>query len=275
MGADIKKLKGRIRSIDSTLHLTKAMGLVASSKIRKANEAMAASKEYANGAEAIISRLAGEPACRNNPYLRKPQDGSDKEKLIVIAGDRGLAGGYNAGIFRTLCDYPNKDIAEIIPIGKKACDRLGEGFISAETFTYEEAHGLAVRLCEEFTAGEFDRLTVICTEYVSMMSQVPRTVTVFPLEAKDSNDSSSASIVFEPGEDEVLRSFVPDYVTGLIIACVRESFASEVSARRVAMDSAGKNAQQMIDDLKLEYNRARQSMITQEITEIVAGASPN
>ncbi len=277
MGADIKKLKNRIRSIDSTLHLTKAMGLVASSKIRRANEAMAASKEYASGAEAIISRLAAEPACRNNPYLRKPEGDSSREKIIIIAGDRGLAGGYNAGIFRTLRDYPNKNIAEIIPIGKKACDRLGEGYMSAETFSYEEAHPLAVRLCEEFTEGRFDRLTVICTEYVSMMSQVPRTVTIFPLTANDTakDEKSAASIVFEPGEDEVLRSFVPDYVTGLIIACVRESFASEVSARRVAMDSAGKNAKQMIDDLQLEYNRARQSMITQEITEIVAGADAN
>lgn len=273
MGADIKKLKGRIRSIDSTLHLTKAMGLVASSKIRKANEAMAASKEYANGAAEIISRLAAETSCRNNPYLRKSE--GSREKLIVIAGDRGLAGGYNAGIFRTLRDYPNKDIAEMIPIGKKACDRLGEGFISAETFSYEEAHSLGVRLCKEFVNGEFDKLTVICTEYVSMMSQVPRAVPIFPLEAESSAEKSAVSFVFEPSEDEVLRSFVPDYVTALLIACVRESFASEVSARRVAMDSAGKNAKQMIDDLQLEYNRARQSMITQEITEIVAGAGAN
>ncbi|SDA09413.1 F-type H+-transporting ATPase subunit gamma [Ruminococcus sp. YE71] len=276
MGADIKKLKGRIRSIDSTLHLTKAMGLVASSKIRKANEAMDAAKEYSNGAHAIISRLAAEPACRKNPYLRQPEKSEGgREKLIVIAGDRGLAGGYNAGIFRTLRDYPNKDIAEIIPVGKKSCDRLGDGFMSAETFSYEEAHGLAVRLCEEFVAGEFDRLTIICTEYVSMMSQVPRAVEVFPITADGSAEKSEACIVFEPSEDEVLRSFVPDYITGLIIACVRESFASEVSARRVAMDSAGKNAKQMIDDLQLEYNRARQSMITQEITEIVAGAGAN
>lgn len=268
MGADIKKLKGRIRSIDSTLHLTKAMGLVASSKIRRANEAMDAAEEYAKGAGEIIMRLAAEPACRRNPYLRQPEGGGGKRKLVVIAGDRGLAGGYNAGIFRTLRDYPE---AEIVPIGKKACDRLGDGYMSAEQFSYDEAHGLALDLCREFADGEIDRVDILCTEYISMMSQQPRIVTVFPL-TKPEDGVTSASIVFEPSEDEVLRSFVPDYVTGLIIACVRESFASEVAARRVAMDSAGKNAKQMIDDLQLEYNRARQAMITQEITEIVAGA---
>lgn len=271
MGADIKKLKNRIKSIDSTLHLTKAMGLVASSKIRRANEAMFASREYAASAGEIISRLSAEPACRRDPYLRQDEECGGKTKLIVIAGDRGLAGGYNAGIFRTIRDDESLNGAEMIPIGKKACDRLGDGYISAETFSYEQAHELALTLCEGFAAKKFDRVRILCTEYISMMSQQPRIVEVFPL-SSDRSEKASASMVFEPSEDAVLHSFVPDYVTGLLIACVRESFASEVAARRVAMDSAGKNAKQMIDDLQLEYNRARQSIITQEITEIVAGS---
>ena len=274
MGADIKKLKGRIRSIDSTLHLTKAMGLVASSKIRKANAAMNAANDYADAAGEIIRRLAAEEGCRSNKYLRQPEDPDKDRILIVIAGDRGLAGGYNAGIFRTLRDYGST--SQIIPIGKKACDKLGheDGYISAENFSYEQASELSDRLCKAFAEGETDCVEVLCTEYINMMTQQPRIVRLFPL-AKDESSVSGGSTEFEPDEDTVMSTFMSDYITGMITALVRESFASEVAARRVAMDNAGKNAQQMIDDLKLEYNRARQAIITQEITEIVAGAGEN
>ena len=272
MGADIKKLKGRIRSIDSTLHLTKAMGLVASSKIRRANEAMNAAREYSDAARQIVETLAAEQACRRNKYLRRPDDTSSRRVVVVIAGDRGLAGGYNAGIFRTLRDGDFSG-AELIPIGKKACDKLGEGYSSAETFGFEQAKELSDRLCELFAEEKTDCVEVLCTEYINMMTHQPRIVRLFPLETKEGEGGGSDAVtVFEPSEEEVLNTFMPDYVAGVLTALVRESFASEVAARRVAMDNAGKNAQQMIDDLKLEYNRARQSIITQEITEIVAGA---
>ena len=273
MGADIKKLKGRIRSIDSTLHLTKAMGLVASSKIRKANDAMNAANDYADAASEIIKRLAGEEGCRSNIYLRRPEEPFKKRILVVIAGDRGLAGGYNAGIVRTRRDYEGAAGAEIIPIGKKACDKLGEGYTSAESFSYEQASELSERLCSAFADGDTDCVEVLCTEYINMMTQQPRIVRLFPLEKGETDEGGSTE--FEPDEDKVMSTFMSDYITGMLTSLVRESFASEVSARRVAMDNAGKNAQQMIDDLKLEYNRARQAIITQEITEIVAGAGEN
>ncbi|MCR5122244.1 MAG: ATP synthase F1 subunit gamma [Ruminococcus sp.] len=276
MGADIKKLKGRIRSIDSTLHLTKAMGLVASSKIRKANDAMNAANDYAEAAGDIIRRLAAEEGCRSNKYLRKPEEPFAKRILIVVAGDRGLAGGYNAGIFRTLRDNEDTKGTEIIPIGKKACDKLGceGGYASAENFSFENASELSDKLCRAFAEGETDCVEVLCTEYINMMTHQPRIVRLFPLE-KGSEKDSGGTTEFEPNEDKVMNTFMSDYITGMLTALVRESFASEVAARRVAMDNAGKNAQQMIDDLKLEYNRARQSIITQEITEIVAGAGEN
>ncbi|MBR1724416.1 MAG: ATP synthase F1 subunit gamma [Ruminococcus sp.] len=276
MGADIKKLRVRIRSIDSTLHLTKAMGLVASSKIRRATDAMNAANTYIEAADEMIARLTDDPTCKRSPYLR--ETGGERVKLIVIAGDRGLAGGYNNGIFRTVRDMELPEGTEIIPIGKKACDRYGEGYISAETFTYEEAEELAERLCREFVEGEYDRAAVVSTEYINLMTQTPMVTELLPLshsgEDKQHSDSESAgaSFVYEPSEEEIFTSFIPQYIAASIIARVRESFASEVSARRVAMDSAGKNAKQMIDDLQLEYNRARQAIITQEITEIVAGA---
>lgn len=265
MGADIKSLRTRIKSVDSTLHLTKAMGLVASSKIRRATEAMLKSRDYANSLGGLINQLIDCPDCKKSPYMIKRDTG--RTRIIVVAGDRGLAGGYNANIFRFCRDYEN---AEFIPVGKRACERFGKPHNSAEMFSSADAVKLAEKLCADYVNAEYDRLGIICTKYVSIMSQEPQIHWIFPLE-KDEN-SVSASVVFEPDEETILNTAVKEYVSGRIVAAVRESFASEVAARRCAMDSAGKNAQQMIDDLQLEYNRARQGAITQELTEIVAGS---
>lgn len=266
MGVDTKKLRNRIKSVDSTLHLTTAMGLVASSKIRRAMEAKQKSGEYADMIENVIQNLADCRECSNSPYIAK----NDEEKLciIVIAGDRGLAGGYNNNIFRLSRQYPQ---AEFIAVGKRACDIYGGEYTSAEHFSFEQASSLSKKLCERFKNGEITRLSIISTEYISMMSQEAKIEQILPLE-KSEEKSDITGIVFEPDQLSVLNTAVPLYVTGRIVAAVRESFASEVAARRCAMDSAGKNAKQMIDDLQLQYNRARQSAITQEITEIVAGS---
>ncbi|MBQ3557541.1 MAG: ATP synthase F1 subunit gamma [Oscillospiraceae bacterium] len=265
MGADIKQLRTRIKSVDSTLHLTKAMGLVASSKIRKATESMNKGKAYADALGEMIVRLANSEDCRKTPYMAKRE--GDRTCLVVVAGDRGLAGGYNANIFRLLRQYPD---AEIIPIGKRACDRFGGRLHHAEHYNHADAMALAQTLCQRFCAEDFDRLGVVCTRYHSMMSQEAYVNWLLPLVPEERGRADDA--IFEPDAPTVLNAVIPEYIAGMILSCVKESFASEVAARRVAMDSAGKNAQEMIDRLGLEYNRARQSAITQEITEIVAGS---
>jgi F-type H+-transporting ATPase subunit gamma len=264
MGADTKALRTRIKSVDSTLHLTKAMGLVASSKIRKANDAMQKGRSYVKSLEEILDVLTACPECKKSPYMRAE---GDRTRLIVIAGDRGLAGGYNANVFRLAKEYPT---AEMIPIGKRACDRFGKEPVSSESFSGADAFQLAKVQCEDFTRGEYDKLGIISTRYVSMMTQEAMIRWVFPL--SPGTEQEGASVLFEPDEATILEAAIPEYVAGLIAMSVRESFASEVAARRMAMDSAGKNAGQMIEDLQLQYNRARQSAITQEITEIVAGS---
>ena len=266
MGADIKSLRTRIKSVTSTQQLTRAMGLVASSKIRKATERMFHGRDYAAALEQVLSALTASPECAHSPYMQVREGG--KTRLIVIAGDRGLAGGYNANVFRTVREYPD---ADIIPIGKRACDRFGGEMRPCEKFDSRDAYELAVTLCNDFAAGEYDRLGILYTRYVSMMSQVPEVQWILPLTRAE--DAKSATALFEPDETTILATAVPEYVTGRIVAAVRESFASEVVARRMAMDSAGKNAAEMLADLQLQYNRARQSSITQEITEIVAGAN--
>ena len=264
MGADTKVLRTRIKSVHSTLHLTKAMGLIASSKIRKANDAMTKGRAYAENLDAVLRSLTASPECAGSPYMRS---GGDRTRLIIIAGDRGLAGGYNANIFRLAREYPT---AEFIPLGKRACDKFGRETVSSEHFTAQDAVRLADELCADFTAGRYDRLGILCTRYVSIMTQEATVKWLFPLSPADADTRGPA--VFEPDEKTILETAIPAYVAGQIIAAVRESFASEVAARRMAMDSAGKNAAQMIEDLQLQYNRARQGAITQEITEIVAGS---
>lgn len=264
MGGNTKTLRTRIKSVDSTLHLTKAMGLVASSKIRRATESMNRGREYSRALEETVADLSCVEECRKSPYMAKR--GGGKTCLAVIAGDRGLAGGYNANIFRLMREFSD---VEVIPIGKRACDRWGGKLLFAEKFNYSDAREIAEKVCRDFAEGEIDRFGIVCTKYHSLMSQEAEVKWLLPLER---SEKKSVGAIFEPDEITVLNAIIPEYITGMLMACVKESFACEVAARRVAMDSAGKNAQEMIDALGLEYNRARQSAITQEITEIVAGS---
>ncbi len=265
MGADIKNLRLRIKSVDSTLHLTKAMGLVASSKIRRANEGMENGLEYMSAVSNMMDMLSNSAECQKSPFMQS-KDGS-RIRLIVIAGDRGLCGGYNANIFRMVRDFPD---AEIIPIGKRAAEHYSGEFVSSEKYSCRQGYDLAVELCRDFEEDKYDSLGIISTKYISVMTQEATLSWVLPFEKK--NKKTNNTVLFEPDESEILKTAVIEYVSGVIMACVRESFACEVAARRMAMDNAGKNAKQMIDDLTLSYNRARQGAITQEITEIVAGS---
>ena len=295
MAKDIKSLRTRIKSFDSTLHLTGAMGLVASSKIKRACDAMYASRDYSAGISEITMSLAASPECRKSPFFglaKSDAENTDEEqdlkeekrftktRLIVIAGDRGLCGGYNANVFRTVRTL---DEFEIKPIGKRSYDKYhvsdegnedetteDNGYLSSEHFSYDEALEEAEVSCKDFLEGRIDRVLVVYNRYVSIMSQEPALFQLLPLERD--NGAKEFGGICEPDADVILQNLVPEYFASKLYALVKESFACEVAARRMAMDSAKKNAQQMIDDLKLEYNRARQSTITQEITEIVSGA---
>ena len=263
MGADTRALRTRIKSVNSTRHLTSAMGLVASSKIRRADQNMRAAVAYADAVQEVMTALLSAPECARSRYAAAT---GDRTRLIVIAGDRGLAGGYNANVFRLAATLPD---AEVIPIGRRACDRYGAPFVSSEHFASEDANRLAKTLCADFAAGRFDRLAIIDTHYVSLLTQQARLRTILPLQRPEKAETHA--VLFEPSETAIWETAVREYVAGMLMAAVRESFASEVAARRTAMDSADKNAVAMIDRLTLAYNQARLSAFTQEITEIVAG----
>lgn len=293
MAKDIKVLRKKIKSFDSTLHLTGAMGLVASSKIRKATDAMLESRKYLNAITDVIDDLKKCPECKRSPYfgpIKKVKEEETVEvseekkapstRLIVIAGDRGLCGGYNANVFRLVRDM---DDIDVIPIGKRAFDRyttdlnetdddMAENnvFASSEYYSYEEAMTLARELTKDFHDGKYDKLGIVYNRYVSIMTQEPEVKWLLPLSRPEAGEVSTG--IFEPEPMTLLEDLVPQYVAGILFALIKESFACEVAARRMAMDSAKKNATQMIEDLQLEYNRVRQGKITQEITEIVAGS---
>ncbi len=284
--------------MDSTLHLTKAKKLVAAGKIRKATEQLSASRRYCEAVRTVVGALSRADECANSLYVQGPApEKQGKRVVIVVAGDRGLAGGYNANVFR-LADSEPCD--EIIPIGRRSVDRAANHapekkselcYQITEHFKQEDSKALAESLCERYLAGEIARLEIVSTTYVTIMTQTAVRSTLLPLKdcvlpesrrmgfremKADGGDmpeaQSTVLMEFEPSPKEVMDVAIPEYLSSIIYGLVRESFASEIAARRVAMDNATKNGYVMKDNLELEYNRARQGAITQEIVEIVAGA---
>lgn len=266
MAGNTKVLRSRIKSVSSTLQLTRAMELVASSKIRRASQAMLYGRKYDEALDSAFQALLSDGDVQKSAYFQEYPDQEDV--ILVIAGDRGLAGGYNANVFRLAAEYEG---ARFIPIGKRVCDHFGKAPVSSEKFTASQAQDLAKEILSEFRAGNIRRFGILYTRYQSVIVQKATLSWILPFQAPESATAPKA-LIFEPDAQTVLTAAAKTYLAGKIITAVRESFMSEVTARRMAMDSAGKNAKEMIDALGLAYNRARQGAITQEITEIVAGS---
>lgn len=280
-GASMKDIKLRIKSVESTMQITKAMELVASSKLRKAKERVERCRPYFNILHKTLTDIAQNNTEFTSPFVQSRP--VKKVCYIIIAGDRGLAGGYNNNVFKTVvADMGDKAVC-VLPIGKKAveyCERRGYEILSkdymiAEDVGINDCYEIARLLGKAFLAGQFDELYMGYTKFVSMLSQEPQIMKVLPLslEKKEGKASSSRMLtIYEPSSESVFNTIVPEYISGMVYGALSESWASELGARRSAMDAASKNAGEMIDNLSLKYNRARQGAITQEITEIVAGA---
>lgn len=274
-GASMNDIKARIKSVESTMQITKAMELVATSKLRRAKEKAERTRPfYEVLGKAIDDVLASEDA---NESVWCERRAVNRTLYIVIAGDRGLAGGYNANVFRLAESIAKDGEATFIPIGKKALEyyRHRDRSICTEDFEYASTLGVSSaielgRLASSgFLNGSYDRVVLVYTKFVSMLTQAPVYEQLLPLEREASKGGAPESDI-EP--EVMLESIVPYYVGGVIYSALTESLASEQGARRTAMNAANKNASEMIDTLMLRYNRARQAIITQEITEIVSGA---
>ena len=282
MAANMKSVKLRIKSVQSTMQITKAMELVASSKLRKAKERAETCRPYFQELHKTLSGIAHENTDFSSNYAKEAAN--EKVCYVMIAGDRGLAGGYNTNVFKALeADSAGKEFV-VLPIGKRAVDYcvrkkipcVTEAFAEVADVSVADCFEIANLLCTEFQKNTFGHIDLCYTTFVSMLSQQPKVIPALPLVdlATDEEHVKSRNlIVYEPSAEEVFDAIVPEYLAGLIYGGVCESLASELAARRMAMESATSNAEEMISDLTLKYNRARQGSITQELTEIIAGAN--
>ena len=280
MAGSMKDIKLRIKSVESTMQITKAMELVASSKMRRAKERVEHSRPYFETLHKTLTEIAAADPRARNPYLRRAE--IKKTLLIVIAGDRGLAGGYNSNVLRQ-AQQKAGDVV-VLPIGKRSAEYFvhhevplfTQEVLLAADITVGECFQLARRITEGYCKGEYDAVKICYTRFDSMMTQTASTMEVLPLSIEPTEQQKAearrSQILYKPSSEEVFSAIIPEYVAGVVYGAVCESVASELAARRTAMDAATKNAGEMIDHLNLYYNRARQAAITQEITEIVAGA---
>jgi len=278
-GVSTKEIKNRIRSMESTKQITKAMEMVAASKLRRAQAQVANSRPYFEIMYSVIRDIAGNSQDASLPYLRSVRQGDKKIAYIVIAGDRGLAGGYNSNILKMCYAEMAGTDSVVLPIGKKALDffrarkanLFSECYPEAEDVSVGDCFSIAKNLCRAFRAGEFDEIRIGYTKFVSVLSQTPMTMKLLPLEEIAQTEEKSSEMLYEPGSEEVFEAIIPEYLGGILYGALCECRAAEQAARRTAMDSATQNADDMIADLSLKFNQARQAAITQEITEIVAG----
>lgn len=278
-GVSTKEIKTRIRSMESTRQITRAMEMVASAKLRKAQTQALHCRPYFETLYATMWDIVNHDRDFSSPYLAGRS--GNKAAFIVISGDRGLAGGYNSNVLKLLSAQMESKDATILPIGKKGADYfkahkipvLTENYTTAETVNIGDCFSVAKQLCKAYLQGEYDKVYVVYTDFRSVLSQETRCLQLLPLEKQgDAPSGTVQEMLYEPDSETVFAAIVPEYLGGVLYGALCESRASEQAARRTAMDAATQNAQEMIEGLSLQFNRARQAAITQEITEIIAGS---
>ena len=277
-GASMKDIKLRIKSVESTMQITKAMQLVATSKLRRAKERMESSKPYGAVSRQALQAAVLRCADQNVPYVAERP--LRRRLYIVIAGERGLAGGYNSNVFKAVAAHSGNVAYCVLPLGRKAIEKYHRAGTELLSDQYGRVENLSVKLCyrlarlvtDGYLQERYDDVWLVYTSFRSMMSQEVQVEKLLPVPPAEADPERHVDTVYEMEPAETLERFVPDFLAGRLYSALCDSFVSEVASRRMAMDSATKNAGAMISDLTLRYNRARQGAITQEITEIVAGA---
>ena len=284
MAANTRDIRRRIKSVKNTSQITKAMQMVAAAKMRKAQNAATAGRSYADLLRKVLSSLAGRVEEGAHPLLSERE--VKKELVLVIATDKGLCGALNTNLFREVAKFdPARTI--FVVVGKKATQYLSRSgrqiiaeFNLKENFHFLEAKQVSKFCMEKFMTGEVDKVTVVFTDFVNTLTQVPRARTILPIssfeiadvlgsaETKVATAENTTDYIFEPSSKSVLESVLPHYVHFQVYQMVLDSRASEHSARMVAMKNATDNAKQLIKDLTLEYNKIRQAAITTELLEI-------
>ncbi len=280
--ASMRDIKRRKSSIQSTQQITKAMKLVATVKLQKARMRAENCDHYFHRMYDTIHSILARTGVIRHPYLQKGQ--SDKKAVVIISSNRGLAGGYNANVARKLMDYGfSGEEVLLYAVGRKARDYLiRRGYALEKDYSdviddpkYGDAEMIGGDILEAFTSGKAGELYLVYTEFKNTVSQEPAVMQLLPVDPGEMSMDRTEKLTpmnYEPDEETVLGELIPLYINSLIYGAMMESVASENSARMQAMDNATGNAEEMIEELSLLYNRARQNSITQELTEIIAGA---
>ncbi|ANY66917.1 ATP synthase F1 subunit gamma [Paenibacillus algorifonticola] len=284
MAKGMRDIKREIKSKQNTKQITKAMEMVAASRLRRAQEAAQASRPYSEKLKEVVASIAAGTKDVKHPMLETRP--IKKTGYLVITSDRGLAGGYNANVLRKVTDtirtkHKSNDDFVLFVIGKKGRDYFRRrnmpiveevtGLPDAPTFA--DIKIVASTAVQKFADGTFDELYVYYNKFVNAITQIPTEMRLLPLDSVDGSAASTAAYEYEPSPEGVLEALLPKYAETLIYSALLDGKASEFGARMTAMGSATKNATKMISGLTLTYNRARQAAITQEISEIVAGAN--
>ena len=285
--ASMRDIKRRRTSIQSTQQITKAMKLVSTAKLQKARSRAEDSKAYFNCMYQTMTSLLAKAGNLDHPYVKS--NGCEKKAIVVVTSNRGLAGGYNSNIVRLITgsDFKKEDV-RIYAVGGKGLELLKHrGYEVVADYSeileepvYDDAKVVATRLLDDFAKGEIGEIYLAYTFFKNTVSHIPTLMKVLPVEAQEAEEGEEEAnavdkitpMNFEPEEEEAVRLLVPKYISSILYGAFIEAVASENGARMQAMDSATSNAEEMINDLELKYNRARQGAITQELTEIIAGA---
>jgi len=280
----MREIKAKIKSTQNTMQLTKALELVAASKLRRAQESAQAARPYAEKMKEVVASIAAGTKGVKHPMLQKRE--IKKTGYLIITSDRGQAGGYNANILRKMLNtirerHQSSDEYVLFVVGRKGRDYLRRrgmavleevtGLSDAPTFA--DIKTIANMAVGKFEEGAYDELYLYYNEFVNALTQIPTEKRLLPLDDVTAGNEPAASYEYEPSAEEVLNVLLPRYAETLIYSALLDAKASEFGARMTAMGSATKNAKKMIDSYTLTYNRARQAAITQEISEIVAGAN--
>ena len=285
--ASMRDIKRRRTSIQSTQQITKAMKLVSTAKLQKARSRAEDSKAYFNCMYQTMTSLLAKAGNLDHLYVKS--NGCEKKAIVVVTSNRGLAGGYNSNIVRLITgsDFKKEDV-RIYAVGGKGLELLKHrGYEVVADYSeiieepvYDDAKVVATRLLDDFAKGEIGEIYLAYTFFKNTVSHIPTLMKVLPVEAQEAEEGEEEAnavdkitpMNFEPEEEEAVRLLVPKYISSILYGAFIEAVASENGARMQAMDSATSNAEEMINDLELKYNRARQGAITQELTEIIAGA---
>jgi F-type H+-transporting ATPase subunit gamma len=288
--ASLKDLRNRIASVKATQKITKAMQMVAAAKLRKAQEAAESARPYAERMGAVLANMASAAAgAEGAPKLIAGTGKDDVHLLIVCTAERGLCGGFNSSIARLARDHARDLLAEgktvkLYLVGKKGYDLMRREFSDTiveridfrgvRQMSFTEARQVGRKVLDMFEAGEFDVATLFYSRFRTVITQVPTAQRIIPADVPEGTEMISDGSVYEhePSEEEILADLLPRNVSVQIFRALLENGASEQGARMSAMDSATRNAGEMIDGLTLSYNRQRQAQITKELIEIISGA---